>query len=95
MQNHCWAGLIPEMEVPVEVDTILRASAACAQVTVEKVRLIGWVDLTKLGVLGQKDINKIGVWCEKLIAKNPLGCWGLFQTHLITPFVILLFSFLR
>ena len=28
MQSHCWAGLVPEMEMPSEVDTILRATAA-------------------------------------------------------------------
>ena len=43
-----------------------------AQVALEKVNVIGWVDLTKIGVVTQKDINKVGQWCEKLIAKNPL-----------------------
>ena len=41
-----------------------------SQVGVEKVNIIGWVDLTKNGVLGQKDVNRVGLWCEKLIAKN-------------------------
>ena len=44
------------------------------QVGVDKVNIIGWVDLTKNGVLGQKDVNRVGLWCEKLIAKNLTGC---------------------
>lgn len=39
----------------------------------EKVDIIGWLDLTKWGVLSQKDVSKAGAWCEKLLAKNPLG----------------------
>jgi hypothetical protein len=31
MENHCWAGLVPEMELPPEVDTILRATAVRSQ----------------------------------------------------------------
>ena len=38
----------------------------------EKVNVIGWVDLTKIGVITQKDVNQVGQWCDKLIAKNPL-----------------------
>lgn len=45
-----------------------------SQVGVEKVNIIGWVDLTKNGVLGQKEVNRVGLWCEKLIAKNLTGC---------------------
>ena len=73
MQNHCWVGLVGDMEMPAEIDTILRAAAVRAQVSTDKVNLIGWMDLTKLGVLGQKDVNRIGAWCEKLISKNPVG----------------------
>ena len=39
----------------------------------DKINVIGWLDLTKVGVLTQKDINKFGSWCEKLLAKNPTG----------------------
>lgn len=73
MQSHCWAGLVGDMEVPPEVDTILRATAARNQVALDQVHIIGWVDLTKIGVLGQKDVNKVALWCEKIIAKNPTG----------------------
>ena len=73
MQNNCWCGLVPEMEMPAEVDVILRATAARNQVSADQVGIIGWVDLTKIGVLGQKDVNKVALWCEKLVAKNPTG----------------------
>eukprot|EP00435_Cladocopium_sp_Y103_P016617 s2160_g4.t1 len=73
MQNNCWCGLVPEMEMPAEVDTILRATAARNQVSADQVLIVGWVDLTKIGVLGQKDVNKVALWCEKLVAKNPTG----------------------
>ncbi|CAK8986598.1 Uncharacterized protein SCF082_LOCUS619 [Durusdinium trenchii] len=72
MQNHCWMGLVADWSMPAEVDVMLRATAARNQVALEKVNVIGWVDLTKIGVVTQKDINKVGQWCEKLIAKNPL-----------------------
>lgn len=85
MQNHCWVGLVGDMEMPAEVDTILRATAVRAQVSTDRVNVIGWMDLTKLGVLGQKDVNRVGAWCEKLISKNPTGC----------SVVILLFLFVR
>ena len=41
----------------------------------EKVHVVGWVDLTKIGIITQKDVTTVGQWCEKLIAKNP-------QSHL-------------
>ena len=37
MQSNCWAGLVPEMEMPSEVDTILRATAAKNQVGIQTV----------------------------------------------------------
>ena len=43
------------------------------KVTVEKVDIIGWMDLTKFGVLTQKDINRVGAWADKLISKNVTG----------------------
>lgn len=73
MQNNCWCGLVPEMEMPAEIDVILRATAARNQVSTDQVLIVGWVDLTKIGVLGQKDVNKVALWCEKLVAKNPTG----------------------
>ena len=73
MQNNCWCGLVGEMEVPAEVDTVLRATAARNQVPSEHLLVIGWMDLTKIGVLGQKDVNKVAHWCEKIVSKNPTG----------------------
>ena len=90
MQNNCWCGLVGEMEMPAEVDTILRATAARNQVSADQVLVIGWVDLTKIGVLGQKDVNKVGLWCEKLVAKNPTGFWA--DSELCSAFYC--FSFL-
>lgn len=43
------------------------------QVSVEKLNVVGFVDLTKIGVITQKDLNKVGAWCDRLIAKNPLS----------------------
>ena len=39
----------------------------------EKVDIIGWMDLTKFGVLTQKDINRVGAWADKLVSKNVAG----------------------
>ena len=56
------------------------------QVSVEKIHVIGWLDLTKVGVLTQKDINKFSSWCEKLLAKNP-------TSSDLNPFVCFLWQF--
>ena len=69
----------------VKTTTIVRTPDP-SQVGVEKVNIIGWVDLTKNGVLGQKDVNRVGLWCEKLIAKNLTGC----SAHLSEEFGLLL-----
>ncbi|CAK9008793.1 Uncharacterized protein SCF082_LOCUS10019 [Durusdinium trenchii] len=62
MKSRCWIGLVPEWSMPAEVDTMLRATGARNQVPMEKVNVIGWVDLTKIGVITQKDVNKVGQW---------------------------------
>lgn len=73
MSNSCYLGLVGDMALPTEVDTILRATAAKQKIPMDKMMLIGWVDMSKIGVLSQKDINKIGAWSEKLLSKNPTG----------------------
>lgn len=87
-QNHCWVGLVGDMEMPAEVDIILRATAVRAQVSTDKVNVIGWMDLTKLGVLGQKDVNRIGAWCEKLISKRPTGCSVLIGSFVFRSYIM-------
>ena len=61
-----------------EISFGLHSSHKCWQVSVDKIAVVGWVDLTKIGVLTQKDINKAGQWCEKIIAKSPLSCLVVF-----------------
>ncbi|CAK9104598.1 unnamed protein product, partial [Durusdinium trenchii] len=75
MQNHCWMGLVADWSMPAEVDVMLRATAARNQVALEKVNVIGWVDLTKIGVVTQKDINKVdrddvNVFCFSKLWQN-------------------------
>lgn len=52
----------------------------------EKIQVVGWVDLTKVGVLTQKDVNKYATWSEKLLSKNPTG--SELSRHLLTCLAI-------
>ena len=93
MQSSCWMGLVSDWAMPAEVDKLIHATAAKNQVTVDKVNIVGWIDLTKVGVLTQKDINKVGVWSEKLIAKHPLGILANFYGDAVFCFSSCMASF--